>query len=48
MPKYDFYMGISSTEPDYANIGPGTEQLQYVELNGLYYFMFQEDRSNYY
>ncbi len=48
VPKYNFYMGISSTEPDYGSTGTGTEQLQYVELNGLYYFMFQEDSSIYY
>ncbi len=43
VPEYNFYMGLSSTEPSYDSIGVGTEQLQYVELNGLYYFMFLED-----
>lgn len=43
LPTYNFYMGISDVEPGYEIIGDYTEQLQYVELNGLYYFVFLED-----
>ena len=47
-PPYNIYMGLSSVEPSYENIGPGTSELHYVELDGMYYFMFLEDRSVYY
>ncbi len=47
-PPYNFYLGLSSTEPSYENIGPGTSELHCVELDGIYYFMFLEDRSVYY
>jgi len=47
-PPYNIYMGLSSTEPSYENIGPGTSELRCVELDGMYYFMFLEDRSVYY
>ena len=44
-PPYDLYMGVSSEEPSYDNIGANTERLMYVELNGLYYFLFLENRN---
>ena len=43
LPTGNIYMGISALEPSYENIGANTDRLQYVELNGLYYFMFLED-----
>ena len=39
-PTYSFYLGISSMQPGEETVGKGVEQLQYIELNGLYYFMF--------
>ena len=44
-PPYKFYMGISTTEPSYEILGPGTSELSWVELEGMYYFMFLEDRA---
>jgi len=43
LPTHNLYMGISTVEPGYEIIGDHTEQLQYVEINGLYYFMFLEE-----
>jgi len=39
-PTHSFYLGISSTQPGEETVGKGVEQLQYIQLNGLYYFMF--------
>lgn len=46
-PEYNFYMGISDTEPSYALLGAGVSELQALEIDGLYIFMFLEefDRS---
>ena len=47
-PTYDFYMGVSETRPSYelleqaAGDGDTISDLQYVEIDGLYAFMFRE------
>ena len=47
LPRYHFYMGISDIQPTYENLGPGISQLQCVEVDGLYAFIFLEDYSLY-
>ncbi len=46
-PTYNFYMGVSEVEPTYELIGEGTSELQYVEINGFYFFMYLEDFNLY-
>lgn len=47
-PTYDFYMGVSETEPSYALLeqaardGDTIRNLQYAEVDGLYVFLFDE------
>ncbi len=42
-PTYNFYMGVSDVEPSYELIGEGASELQYVEINDVYFFMFLVD-----
>lgn len=44
-PKYNIYMGISEVQPGDVLLGPGTSELQYAEIDGLYVFMFLEEFS---
>ncbi len=42
-PTHNFYMGISDVEPSYELIGEGASELQYVEINDMYFFMYLID-----
>ncbi len=46
IPKYNMYMGITEKQPNYESLGTGITELQYVEIDGLFVFMFLEEFAN--